>query len=341
MKQLRILTGSHAGAQIRLVPGDYRVGPDDAADICVTDWRDSDIVFSLDAEGVLRWKQAPGAAAESTVTLVPDLIPIPFGDVVLAAGPEDDSWPSDVDLLRMLWMKPEAPATAEQAAKATQAAPGANKRRVAGPLVGALIGAGMVGALLITGVTLFVGAPREADAMADPRTLTTRIATELRAAGIAGLDVAPHGPAVVVTGMVRNAAEDVAARGVFARVAPDQNHVLRHYDVAEEDCRSLKDALGVPAVQVSYQGDGVFQVTGAVPSMSAFEAALAHAKSDLDQNVKRIDVKVSETRHSVPEPKYSEVISISGVRYVETPDGVKHLYPQAEGTSSATSPSDL
>ncbi len=335
MKQLRILTGAHAGAQIRLAPGEYRVGPEDDADICVTDWHDPAIVLSLDTEGVLRWQQAPGAGAEPTVTLVPDLIPIPFGDVVLAAGPEDDSWPSDVDLLRMLWIKPQAPAAA------AQPAPGETKRRIAAPLVGALIGAGMLGAILITGAALFVGAPRDADAMPDPKTLTVGIATALHSAGLAGLEVAPRGAAVMVTGMVNNAAEDVAARAVFARVAPDQSHVLRHYDIAEEDCRSLKEALGIPAVQVSYRGDGVFEVTGAVPSLSSFQVALAHAKTDLDENVKRIDVKVAETAHSMPQTEYSEVISIAGVRYVETPDGVKHLYPQPESKSSATSSSDM
>ncbi len=333
MKQLRILTGAHAGAQIRLVPGEYRIGPDDAADICVTDWDDHAIVLSLDAGGVLRWHQTPDDKAEATVTLVPDLIPIPFGDVVLATGPEDDSWPSDVDLLRMLWIKPEAPAAS--------AAPGPHKRRIAAPLVATLIGAGMVGALLITGVALFVGAPREADATPDPRTLTARIASELHSAGIEGLDVAPRGAAVVVTGMVRNAAEDVAARAVFARVAPDQSHVLRHYDVAEEDCRSLKQALGIPGVQVSYRGAAAFEVAGSVSSLPAFRAALAHAKTDLDQNVKRIDVAVTEAAHTLPQEQYSEVISIAGVHYVETPDGVKHLYPQAETKHSATSPSDL
>ena len=335
MKQLRILTGSHAGAQIRLTPGEHRIGPEDDADICITDWHDPAIVLTLGTDGVLRWQQAPGTDAESTVTLVPDLIPIPFGDVVLAAGPEDDSWPSDVDLLRMLWIKPETPAAFEPEAQ------GRNKRRIAAPLVGALIGAGMIGALLITGAALFVGAPRDADAMPDPNTLTARIAAGLHSAGIGELDVAPRGAAVVVTGMVKNAAEDVAARAVFARVATDQSHVLRHYDVAEEDCRSLKEALGVAAVQVAYLGGGAFEVSGAVPSLTVFQAALAHAKTDLDQNVKRIDVKVTELAHATPEAEYSAAMSVAGMRYVETPDGVKHLYPQAEHRYSANSSPDL
>lgn len=42
MKQLRILTGAHSGAQVKLVPGVYRLGADDGADLCITDWTEED-----------------------------------------------------------------------------------------------------------------------------------------------------------------------------------------------------------------------------------------------------------------------------------------------------------
>jgi len=334
MKQLRILTGAHAGAQIRLIPGEYRIGREDGADICVIDWRESPVVFSLDAEGVLRWRQAPAQDAEPTVTLIPDLIPIPFGDVVLAVGPEDDAWPSDVDLLRMLWIKPEP------AAHVKKNAPVAQRRTLATPLVAAMLGLGMLGALFVTGAALF-GAPREAEATPDPRMLEEQLANALRTAGATGLKITPEGAALVVSGMVSNAAEDVAARGVFDQVVADHSRVVRHYDVAERDCRSIKDAIGIAGVHVLYRGHGVFEISGAVPSLTEFRTALARAKNDLDQNVERIDVSVTETPSSMPEADYSEVISIAGVRYVETPDGVKHLYPQGETRkNSPTAQSD-
>jgi len=341
LKQLRILTGAHSGAQVRLVPGTYRLGADDGADICITDWTEASIRIDLDGAGVARWRfattsqpahrvetdgeetpaaqvDAPATAeaeAEASVTLVPDLVPLPFGEIVLCIGPEQAQWPADVDLLRMLWVKPEEPALTPHGLQ--------NPRAIGVALAGA-----MIAAVLVAGATLFGSKPRDAQAMQSPDTLATRIANALHAAGLADLQAVPRGNAVVVQGMVATAAEDVAARGIFARVSPDQDKILRQYDVGETDRRNLEDALAIDGAHVKYRGAGVFEVEGTVGSMTQFHAALARVKSDLDTNIKRIDVAVRER----PAPMasagdYTALIAIGDVRYVETPDGVKHLYP--------------
>lgn len=331
MKQLRILTGAHSGAQVRLAPGGYRLGPDDDADVCITDWTEDSIRIELDEAGVTRWtfasvqpardgtasSAATSPAPETTVTLVPDLVPLPFGEIVLCIGPEASQWPADVDLLRMLWIKPEQN-------DATN-----SRHQLRNPrAIGVALAGGMIAAMLVVAATLFGSKPRDAQAMPSPDTLAERIGSALHAAGLADLQAVPRGNAVVVKGMVATSAEDVAARGVFARVAPDQDRVLRQYDVAENDRRNLEDALAVDGAHVKYRGAGVFEVGGAVRSMAQFDSALARVKRDLDTNIKRIDVAVRET----PAPAesagdYTALIAIGDVRYVETPDGVKHLYP--------------
>ncbi|WP_206956696.1 type III secretion system protein [Trinickia acidisoli] len=327
MKKLRILTGAHSGAQVTLVPGVYRLGGDDGADVCITDWTEDSICIELDSAGVTRWTSAAkqqandgedktAAQHESTVTLVPDLVPIPVGEIVLCFGPETAQWPADVDLLRMLWVKPEEPEAPVPHALGNPRA------------IGVALAGGMIAAVLVAGATLFGSKPRDAQAMPSPEALATRIGGALHAAGLADLQAVPRGNAVVVQGMVATAAEDVAARGIFAHVASDQNRILRQYDVGETDRRNLEDALAVDGTHVKYRGDGVFEVDGAVDSMSQFQTALARVKRDLDTNIKHIDVAVSER----PAPlgsagDYTALIAIGDVRYVETPDGVKHLYP--------------
>ncbi|WP_147426733.1 type III secretion system protein [Trinickia fusca] len=350
MKQLRILTGAHSGAQIPLAPGDYRLGPDDQADVCITDWTEQGIRVSLDETGVIRWTfegdhasqhvdtmqagtdadaAAPATAAvESTVTLVPDLVPVPFGDVVLCFGPDNAPWPADVDLLRMLWIKPEA--------QQVRAATGTQSQRA----IGVALAGGMIAALLVAGATLFGARPRDAQATTNPEALAVRVGAALRTAGLNDLQAQPRGSAIVVEGMVGTAAEDVAARGIFSRLAPDQSRILRQYDVGEDDRRNLEDALGVAGVHVKYRGAGVFEVDGTVQSMTQFQAALARVKSDLDTNIQRVDVAV----HEAPAPMasagdYSALIAIGDVRYVETPDGVKHLYPAGPASSHRDMPS--
>lgn len=339
MKQLRILTGAHSGAQVRLVPGTYRLGADDGADICITDWTETSIRIELDDAGVARWtfaqssqpahqvdtdgneraaagSDAPAVAEpEDTVTLVPDLVPLPFGEIVLCIGPEQAQWPADVDLLRMLWVKPEEPALTQHGLQ--------NPRAIGVALAGA-----MIAAVLVAGATLFGSKPRDAQAMQSPDTLATRIASALHAAGLADLQAVARGNTVVVQGMVATAAEDVAARGVFARVSPDQDKVLRQYDVGETDRRNLEDALAIDGAHVKYRGAGVFEVEGTVSSMTQFHTALARVKTDLDSNIKRIDVAVRERPAPIESAgDYTALIAIGDVRYVETPDGVKHLYP--------------
>jgi type III secretion protein D len=339
LKQLRILTGAHSGAQVRLVPGTYRLGADDGADICITDWTEASIRIDLDDAGIARWTfgqasrpadraetdgeqqaaeklDAPaGAEPEATVTLVPDLVPLPFGEIVLCIGPEQAQWPADVDLLRMLWVKPEEPALTPHGLQ--------NPRAIGVALAGA-----MIAAVLVAGATLFGSKPRDAQAMQSPDTLATRIANALHSAGLSDLQAVARGNAVVVQGMVATAAEDVAARGVFARVSPDQDKVLRQYDVGETDRRNLEDALAIDGAHVKYRGAGVFEVEGTVSSMTQFHAALARVKSDLDTNIKRIDVAVRERPAPIESAgDYTALIAIGDVRYVETPDGVKHLYP--------------
>lgn len=331
MKQLRILTGAHSGAQVRLVPGAYRIGADDGADVCITDWTEGSIRIELDREGITRWGFASSSKAamdgdrtersqssipESTVTLVPDLVPIPFAEIVLCIGADTLPWPPDVDLLRMLWVKPEEH-------------PALVPRRLQNPrAIGAALAGGMIAAILVAGATLFGSKPREAQAMPSPDALASRIGDALRAAGLADLQALPRGNAVVVQGMVATAAEDVAARGIFSRVAPDQDKILRQYDVAENDRRNLEDALAIDGAHVKYRGAGAFEIDGTVQSMAQFQAALARVKRDLDTNIGHIDVAVREAPTPMGDAgDYTSLMAIGDVRYVETPDGVKHLYP--------------
>ena len=329
MKQIRILTGAHSGAQVRLTPGDYRIGTDDDADICVSDWTETGIWVSVDDAGVTRWcnvvyANEDGSASEDdpVVTLVPDLTPVPFGDIVICIGPEDQEWPADVDLLRSLWVKPPVP---EEIVVA---------RRMNPKFISLALGGGMLGALLVAGATLFGAQPSNADTTPNPQALAQRIEGELHGAGLTGLRALPRGNAVVVEGMVPTAGDDVAARGIFERVVKDQSQILRQYDVAEDDRRNIEDSLGIRGVHVSYSGNGTFTVGGTVASVTQLHTALARVKTDLDSNIKRIDVAVNEMPGAQSGGEYSEVIAIGNVRYVETPDGVKHLYSGAANTDN-------
>ena len=124
MKQLRILTGIHAGATAPLGPGRYRIDADDDADIRITDWTGSSAVVEVGDSDVVTVRrlaaQAPhvdasdeagtqGPEAERVEDTAPvfmlDFLPMQFDQSVICIGPDDVEWPSDLALLSTL-LKP-------------------------------------------------------------------------------------------------------------------------------------------------------------------------------------------------------------------------------------------
>jgi type III secretion protein D len=132
---------------------------------------------------------------------------------------------------------------------------------------------------------------------------------------------------VVVRGMVATADESDAARKIMDDLA--RGKTLREYDVAQQDVVNIQQSLGDLGARVEYQGKGAFHVSGTVPSLKKFDQMLANVKPDLDPNVKRLDADVQEAHSTIPDVQYSEVVSVGKLRYIETPDGTKHLLDTA------------
>ena len=162
--------------------------------------------------------------------------------------------------------------------------------------------------------------------------LTEQLNATLRQARLGNLHAQQHGNTIVVDGMALNASEDSAARVIFERFGRDG--IARHYDVAQADVAGIADSLGEDSVRVAYSGNGVFTLTGTVASLTPFEDQLERLRTDLDGNIRRIDVDVTEVPTNIPMNVYTEMISVGDTRYVQTADGVKHLFPSA-ATSSA------
>lgn len=345
-KLLRILTGMHAGAELRLGEGVYRVSADDDADIRISDWRGEDVQLAVDATGVVtarsivrepelatsegaggvpnapeggqRAAAASGAAPETeplpdpgTVFLI-DFVPMQFGDTVLCVGPADVVWPTDLELLSTLLAKPE-----EEVRSRTESS---SRRK----LVGIVLGCSMLGAIIVIGSVLITMAVSRA-APHDPANIAQRVNEELASAHMRELHARVQGSRVVVTGIVPTADDDVTVRNLLARLAP--NAVVRQYDVAQIDVRNLEESLDTPGLQVKYAGRGVFDIEGAVPNPRDIDARLTRMRHDLSPNIKQLRVQVTQSEDHMPGPEaFSELMNADGVRYAQTPDGVKHIF---------------
>jgi type III secretion protein D len=335
MKILRILTGTHAGIQARLTPGRYRIGKADDTDICITDWDDDEVVIELDESGVINARRSNASDADQSVVMIPDFVPFPFGTTVLCFGGEDATWPPDIQLLASMYNGTGVPGAPPHGAGAPDAETGARQRafgsrrlRVAGTVA-------LVGALFIAGgsvlASVLFGQPSVAVSHSAPEVAAT-LRRQLHEAGLDGLRARPQGGTVVVDGMVDDASQDIAARSILTRSG--FHAIARQYDVAHADVASIDELLATDGIHVSYGGNGVFQVAGVVPSLTRFEDALNRLRADLDGNVRRLDIDVTEAP-AASAVVYTAMLEVGNTRYMETQDGVKHVF--VAGTANAAS----
>lgn len=367
MKLLRILTGVHAGAELRLSPGTHRIGPDDDADIRISDWRGADVLLAVDADGVVSARRlvpetaeavemesgAAGASADAasgfqpgggtlavspqasgttpadanapidpgTVLLV-DFVPMQFGETVLCVGWSDAAWPSDLDLLSTLLIKPS-----EERREAERS----RRRKIAG----IALACAMLGAVIVIGSVLMTTMVSRAALPHDAGGLAQRVNDALAAAHMNELHAHAQGNTVLVTGMVSTPEDDVAVRRLLARFS--QTAIYRRYDVAQNDVHSIEDSLGVRGARVAYAGNGAFDVTGSVANPADLDAAIARVRHDLSENVRAIRSHVTQSAENQPlPPSFSMLMTSDTVRYAETPDGVKHIYAQPDPPDGAS-----
>lgn len=306
MKQLRILTGTHAGAQIDLPSGDYRIGADQEADVQLTDWPGADALLSVDAEGVVSLRQPADSGSEGPRILLVEHVPMPFDGVALCAGDSLTPWPDDVALLATLYVKPVAD--------------DASQRRLR---VGTMLACAMVGSLLVAGAALVLPGPTQA-ASVTPKTQQQALERALAEAHVEGLTVRANESGLRLTGMLASVADDLHVRDLCGRL--HLARVDRAYDVAQNDVRSIEDALNLDGARVSYVGGGAFEVGGVVRSDALLRAAISRVRADLDSNVTALGPSAEIAFADNLPSAFSEVMSADDITYGQTPDGVKHLY---------------
>ncbi len=316
MKQLRVLTGRHAGAQLRLTAPSYRIAADEQADIQIVDWPSEPLVLDIREEGQLvaialesadTAAAGPGAEAlKAAGRLFEDFIPRRFGDVVLCVGPEEGEWPADMLLLERL-MKP-APAEAQQ-------------QKARGP--GLFVAACVITALMVGGYTLVVSSNATA---AKARTPTEPLLAQVRGAVFPaappGLRVAALGDRVLVEGLLADSAEVAAVRELLARFPAEQ--IEHRYAAANDVAQSISDALSSPELAVAYRGRGVFAITGRTTQPDKLRQAASRIAADLAPLVSSIDVVAAEAQAPDRVP-VEAMLSSDGLQYVQTRDGAKHL----------------
>ncbi|KWI34114.1 hypothetical protein WM04_09355 [Burkholderia ubonensis] len=313
MKSLRIITGFHSGAQLDLPTGIHVIGSRGDDDIRITDWTDSSVELSVvDDKSVHIRKIEHIEGDESAVdtqahATLADFVPMQFGDIVICVGPANDIWPSDFELLAVLFATPNL-----------EHQPSGRSRYRRWP---AVAGVTVCCAVLLASLSSLPSQPAKASAPVD---VAVQVQNAVAHAGAQGLAIERDGDVIAVTGMVASYADDARVRRALSGIADAR--VKRSYSIGENDVQNIEDALGIAGATVTYLGDGIFEIDGTVANLKALNDAVVRVRRDLTSNVKGIIVSATEFAKPEVRQPVSQLISAKGVKYTQTPDGVKHIY---------------
>jgi type III secretion protein D len=330
MKQLRILTGEHAGVSLELTSTRYVIGADDKADIQLLDWVSSPVVIEVTEEQVVSIAVNPGdlfVLQPEEVERFDDFSPKRVGDIVLCVGPAQGAWPSDLDLITRLTQPAAADVAAAAAAPAgtEPAAPAlpVRSRRQLGRVLSVLAGLAMLTGFGATVARMNNGSSTQnAQRGAPALSLKARVERTVAELSLPGLDVVQTGEQVTVRGLVRNTADAAALRARLEGLKV--GGIVHAYASAADVAQDIAEGLGLPGLEVSWRGNGVFAVSGRTADLDRLNAAAARLRTDLAPLVQRIDVVATEKSPSASAP-ISAALNAGELKYVQTRDGVKHL----------------
>lgn len=312
MKQLRILTGQHAGAQLPLTRRSYRIASDEEADLQISDWDQAPLILSCVEEGS---DMSPAlhligddGLPQGEVARLADFVPRRFGDVVLCAGPAEATWPKDVDLMAALMRPAEAVVAAV-----------VERPRWMGLKFGALV----LGAVLLVGFVSVLSLQTNATANAvPPPSPSERVHQALRQTGVSGLSVRAVDRRLVVEGLLNSTAEMARVRTALQPFGEDL--LLHRYAAATDVVRQIADALGRPGLRVTHRGAGVFAVDGQDLDPAQVRVEAARIAADVGPLVARLEVDVAE-RLPASRVRVGAMLGGDELQYVQTADGTKHL----------------
>lgn len=317
-KEIRLLTGRHAGARIKFHTTQMRIGNDDEADIQIRDWDPPSMQMRLSDDGALT---IGGLSDEHPPIALEDFKPRRFGQVVICAGDADAQWPSDIALLETL-LTPTVRASSAPLAATSPAV--VQRPRRAAHLIG------FVGAVALAAGSASIALPAvmrtHTDDMrpaATPQPTLGALQHALALLHQPDLAVRQQGPRFVVEGVVPDRASEALARNALESIAP--NRIDWRIGCVDELARGLQEALNDPALQVRYLGDRAFGVSGIAKNVPATQAVIARMSTDLQPMIERI-AQQFEADDAIALPRaIDSLLAVDGLQYVEASDGVKHF----------------
>jgi type III secretion protein D len=314
MKQLRILTGRHAGTDVLLEPSTLRIGADAEADLQITDWTTEPLTLNITRDEDDMYTAAFTVDDHQAAQTLEDFVPRRFAEVVLCIGSAlREAWPSDLALMQAL-LQPAA-AARPQPLRAPETAKPAWR--------GWLIAGSAMAAATIGGAFYMVvsAAAQNAELRAQP-SLLARAQQAIDRSRVSGVVASSSPDGVVIQGLLPSASDVSRLRAELVDLPPGA--VQHRYAAAADIAQGISEALAAPGLNVRHLSGGDFIVEGEAVHAAALQPAADRLINDLAPWVHSIRVSVKDLP---PPPRMptAAMLQVSGMEYVQTRDGTKHV----------------
>jgi len=326
LKQLRVLSGTHAGASLDLAPGSHSLGSRPDCEISIADWRFEPLTLSVgpDAVVVAQWS---GSSAQAL--RFDDWTPVDFAGVVLCLGPCDADWPERAQLMAALC----------SVAAAIAPLPAARAGRKLDRRVVTWAGTSLIALVAASWIATASSQPHEGH-VPTLQSACAGLQRALDGATAGRLRVSQERGTLVVEGIVDDARQARGANEAIEAV-PHSIEIVRRFSLASEIAETIRTSVGLPGARIDYRGNGVFAFTAQTADVAQAQAGIQRVAVDLAPTVRRIDAVLEEP--PMPHPPLPAVLSAltteDGINVMETRDGVKHLVISSPSVSAVPSSS--
>lgn len=325
-KEIRLLTGRHAGARIKLNPTQTHIGNDDEADIQISDWNLPTMELNHYDDGRI---SIADHAGNGPAVMLGDFVPHRFGDIVLCAGDAQATWPSDIALLETMLAPVSTPAPLQRAAPAPLPQPLRVSSKVSRKGRGAR-NAGLAGVALLAigcaGIALPAVLHPRADGSthdATPQPTADLLASALQRLQLADVQVKRADGGFEIAGVVPDSASEITARNTLEAIAPGK--LVWRVGCVDQIVRDLQESLHDPALQVRYLGKRAFTVTGVAKNAGAARATIEQLSGDVAPMLASIAPQFTPDDRMAPPSDVESLLAVGNLQYVESSDGTKHF----------------
>jgi len=321
-KEIRLLTGRHAGARIKLNPTQTHIGNDDEADIQISDWKLPTMELSYHDDG--RISIADHATGNPAVML-DDFVPRRFGDIVLCAGDANAVWPSDIVLLETALAPKDVPAPMMAAEAPLLPQPLKVSRKHSGMRNAGLAGVALV-AIGCAGIALpAVLHPRVDASVHDetPQPTVDTLTSALHRLQLEDVQVRRADGRFEIVGIVPDSTAEITAHNTLEAMAPGK--LVWHVGCVDQITRDLQESLHDPELRVRYLGNRGFAVAGIAKNAAAARATLEQLGGDIAPMHASIASQFTPDDRMAPPSDVESLLAVGNLQYVESSDGTKHF----------------